>query len=157
MNKTARSAVYYAKHREAILAKLRTTYAADPVKERARSRESNRAWRSKYPLAYLVYAARRRAKRDGLAFDLEASDLEPAPALCPVFGIRLKYGYGDGRASTDPACATLDRIDNDVGYVFGNVIVVSFLANRMKGSASVAQLERLVHFYKEIGNAGAQR
>tara|TARA_R110000765_G_scaffold87201_1_gene167321 strand:+ start:107 stop:451 length:345 start_codon:yes stop_codon:yes gene_type:complete len=38
---------------------------------------------------------------------------------------------------------TLDRIDNDKGYVKGNVVACSFAFNQIKGQLTVAQINQL--------------
>jgi hypothetical protein len=78
-----------------------------------------------------------------LEFDLEMSDLLPLPSLCPVYNIPLIY---DGDKQQD-ASASLDRIENDKGYVKGNVAVISMKANWDKQACS---LDRLHERLKEI-------
>jgi hypothetical protein len=43
---------------------------------------------------------------------------------------------------------SLDRINNNLGYVPGNVIVVSDRANRIKNNATIEELEKIVNYYK---------
>lgn len=43
---------------------------------------------------------------------------------------------------------TIDRIINDLGYVKGNVIVISWRANRIKSDATLAELKAIVAFYE---------
>ncbi len=81
------------------------------------------------------WAAKRRAKTRGLPFNLERTDIV-IPEACPILGLRLETGEG---VSTD-ASPTLDRIDPSLGYVRGNVWVISALANRMKSNANAEQL-----------------
>jgi hypothetical protein len=61
---------------------------------------------------------RRRAKQNGLDFNLTANDIV-VPKLCPVLGIELEIG-GDRRNSP-----SVDRFDNNAGYVKGNIRVIS--------------------------------
>lgn len=42
---------------------------------------------------------------------------------------------------------TLDRIRNELGYVPGNVAVVSYRANRLKSDASLDELRAITKFY----------
>jgi hypothetical protein len=44
----------------------------------------------------------------------------------------------------------MDRIDNSRGYVKGNVIIVSQLANRIKTSATPDQIITVGQFYKNL-------
>lgn len=81
-----------------------------------------------------------RAKRKGLTFDLELSDII-LPEYCPVFFIDFEYGHIDWTYS-------IDRIDNNKGYVKGNIQIVSNKANRLKGDASVEDIEMLLRFMK---------
>lgn len=89
--------------------------------------------------------ARSRAKTRGIAFTIEPDDVV-VPAKCPVLGIEVACAHG-GLKSTSP---TLDRIDNTKGYVKGNVIVVSWRANRLKSDATIDELRALVSFYEKL-------
>ncbi len=59
------------------------------------------------------------------------------PDVCPVLGISLYPGTGRGPGHNAPS---LDRIVPALGYVPGNVQVISHLANSMKRDASPEQL-----------------
>lgn len=87
--------------------------------------------------------ARARAKEKGLEYNLEHGDVF-IPEHCPVLGIKLKPG-GPGGVDSSP---TLDRINNTKGYVKGNVIVVSRLANQIKSTATYQQVRRVAEFYE---------
>ena len=93
-----------------------------------------RRWRKANPERLLLQSAKRRAKEIGLPFDLHLEDVI-IPDSCPVLHIILMVGVG---ASTD-ASPTLDRIIHHLGYVHGNVAVVSQKANRLKGDATADQ------------------
>lgn len=54
------------------------------------------------------------------------------PDTCPILGISLKAGV----RVTD-ASPSLDRVINELGYVRGNVRVISHKANRIKSNASL--------------------
>ena len=107
---------------------------------------------------YIIRNSKYTAKRRGIYFDLKYTDFE-LPEYCPILGIKLEYGAGnDGNA---PQHATLDRIDNSKGYIPGNVMVISRLANAMKNEASFEQIETfitnysyLVKYIKEHGALG---
>lgn len=87
------------------------------------------------PLSKMLQAARGRAKKLGVPFDLSRQDVS-IPTHCPALGIPLQVGKGkitDGSPS-------LERIRPALGYVRGNVVVVSHLANRIKNSATLEQM-----------------
>lgn len=83
----------------------------------------------------------RRAKRRAILFNrefaLSLEDIE-VPEYCPAIGIPLKVVTG--RSGGGQGSPSLDRIDNDRGYVKDNVQVISRLANQMKADASPEQL-----------------
>jgi len=84
----------------------------------------------------MLRAAKTRAKREGLPFDLELSDIV-VPDVCPFLGIAIcKHNKG----SHQPNSPSLDKIDPTKGYVKGNVHVISYKANAMKRDASVQEL-----------------
>lgn len=83
----------------------------------------------------LLYAAKQRAKKDGTPFALVESDLR-IPERCPVLGIELKRSEGGPRDGSP----SLDRFVPQRGYIPGNVHVISFRANSIKGTYSTEQL-----------------
>lgn len=120
-----------------------------------KTRKSNADWRKRNPekmLGYqvkwarnnpegrMVISARNRAKRKDLEFTITKDDFV-VPTYCPVLGIELKSGIGEsGKPGGNWNSPSLDRIDSSKGYVPGNIQVMSFLANTMKGSATPEQL-----------------
>lgn len=84
--------------------------------------------------------AKRRAKKKGLLFNLQVSDIV-IPELCPLLGMRLCRHIGPRGPKDDSP--SLDRRDSRLGYVVGNVWVISNRANRLKSNATVEELEGL--------------
>lgn len=81
-----------------------------------------------------------RAKENGVPFSITAEDLLPLPEFCSVFGIKLDYFSGPVRRSW----ASVDRIVPSLGYVPGNVRVISFAANVAKLDGDESGLVPLV-------------
>lgn len=95
---------------------------------------------------YLFITARRRAKRSNIPFTITQEDVV-IPLDCPVLGIPLKFTLG-GRTNNTPS---LDRIDNNRGYVPGNVAVISWRANFMKRDLTVAEIHQLYEYVTPQG------
>ena len=93
------------------------------------------------PRHKLLAAAKHRAKALGLPFNLTLADL-PVPDRCPVLGIPLVVA---GRRMQDGS-PSVDKIIPALGYVPGNVCVVSWRANRLKGDATAAELTALAAY-----------
>lgn len=93
--------------------------------------------KSRSPEYKMLNAARVRSRARGLECSISVADID-IPKECPILGIPLKVhsGSSGGRA----ASPSLDRIDNSLGYIPGNVWVISRLANSMKASATDEQL-----------------
>ena len=86
---------------------------------------------------YAMWAnAKHRAKRDGLPFDITPKDIV-IPEACPVLGIPFSHNTSRGALDNSP---TLDKIIPEMGYVRGNIAVMSAKANRIKNDASLADL-----------------
>lgn len=101
----------------------------------------------KYPAHRLIVRARRRAKVRGLKFNLIKEDILPLPTICPILGIKLRATA----SYQDPHAYSLDRIDNSKGYVRGNVVVMSYLANRLKNDGTAKQHEQIAKWMKSKG------
>lgn len=139
---------YYAKNRKRILAVNRAWEKANPDKVRryrakmkpkwaAAIRANKQKWERQNPRKLMLKAARDRARRDGHDFAITIDHIV-IPEICPLLGIKLVPRVGGcGPQDNSPS---LDRKDNTRGYVPGNVRVISWLANRMKFTATSEQL-----------------
>jgi hypothetical protein len=96
-------------------------------------------WRVNSPAEYLLSAAKQRARRGGLPFDIDVTDII-VPERCPLLGLRL-VPFGGKRTDATPS---LDRIESVRGYVKGNIWVISWRANRLKNDATLEELEAIV-------------
>jgi hypothetical protein len=101
---------------------------------------------------YIIRNTKFMAKRRGINFNLTFEDFD-LPEYCPILNIKLTFGKES--SGNHFSHASLDRIDNSKGYIKGNVIVMSRMANAMKNSANFEQLEtfssnilKLVNHYK---------
>lgn len=90
-------------------------------------KQSQRRWRQKNPERMILQSTRTRAKKFGIPFDISLEDV-PVPELCPVLGIPLFRGKGK-LTNNSPS---IDRKVPAKGYVKGNVLVISYRANRLK-------------------------
>lgn len=88
----------------------------------------------------MVQSARNRARELGLPFNLEVGDIV-IPEFCPVLGIKLERGNNNSRPE-------LDRVVPSLGYVKGNVNVISGRANRIKWNASLEELEAVAKYVR---------
>jgi DNA-directed RNA polymerase subunit RPC12/RpoP len=83
--------------------------------------------------------AKRRAKEQGIPFSIGVEDIT-IPKVCPILGIELRVFEGaSGGRDFSPS---LDKINPLLGYIRGNVWVISHLANRMKANADASMLEK---------------
>jgi hypothetical protein len=100
--------------------------------------------RERHPKRHMLYDAKARAKRNGTPFEVSLDDID-WPTHCPVLGLELIYGCTaeEGRRFNS---ATLDRKINSLGYVKGNVFVISHRANRMKADASIPDLQAIIRY-----------
>jgi hypothetical protein len=106
---------------------------------KSRQQDQKTAW---------LKGVRDRAKMKGLEYSLSPDDVV-VPSHCPILGIPLASRIGLGRKKGDNLAnsPSLDRIDNSRGYVPGNVVVISYRANRIKCDATLEELQKIVAFY----------
>lgn len=93
--------------------------------------------KSAAPEYKMLARAKARAKSAEMGFNIDITDIV-IPLTCPILGIPLKTHEGSSGGRDDSPA--LDRVDNNLGYIKGNVLVVSHLANMMKSSASEKNL-----------------
>lgn len=87
----------------------------------------------------MLRSAKQRAKKKNIYFELTENDFEFVD-ICPILGIPLEFNFGSGGKDNSPS---LDRLDNNKGYIKGNVQVISAKANRMKSNGSPEDIQKL--------------
>lgn len=111
-------------------------------------------WKETHTQSHLLSNAKYRAKRKGLEFNLEITDMV-IPEYCPYLGIKLTSDKLKGHLDSH---MSVDRIDPTKGYIKGNIEIISYRANTMKQNASKEQLimfaENVLRKFKENNNEG---
>lgn len=92
---------------------------------------------------YLLRQARKRAKAKGLPCTIRPSDIH-VPERCPVLGVELVKNRGQWKNNS----YSLDRVNSSMGYVPGNVRVISWWCNYLKSNLTLEQMERMVAYMK---------
>ena len=142
--------LYYIKNKEKISAQRSQYYAENKEKLQAKQKiyrdnnpdvmkKSRAKWLKTHPLYDHYHNAKRRAKDLNLPFSIHHTDLR-IPEYCPILGIKIdrKDGFEHG--------PSLDRVNPSLGYVKGNVAVISMKANRMKGDASAEEHRKIADY-----------
>lgn len=94
---------------------------------------------------YMVRTAKQRASAKGVPFDIDYTDFD-IPEKCPLLDIPLVKHIGQGKAYDDSP--SLDRIYPELGYVKGNIWVISNKANRVKNDVGVETLQKIANRLK---------
>lgn len=126
---------WYANNKESRIEYMREYRDLNRDAVRAYSRKHNAAKRVRDPAAFMLANSRVRAKKAGLPHTITKSDIV-VPEFCPILGMRLVVNVGVLGADSP----SLDKIVPALGYVPGNVWVISHLANSMKNAATPEQL-----------------
>lgn len=104
---------------------VRMSYVYQTMREKFRAKKAN-------------------AVRLGKPWDIEFGDLE-FPVNCPVLDIELNY-FAEVRAENSPS---FDCLDPTKGYVKGNVIVMSWRANRIKNDGTAKEHRQIAQFIEQ--------
>lgn len=110
----------------------------DELKERTTKQLERRA---QNPIPWMLASCKARAKKFKLEFNLEKEDIS-IPEICPVLGIKLMMAKGRMNHNSP----TLDRINNALGYVKGNVHVISWRANALKNNATADEIKLILDY-----------
>jgi hypothetical protein len=141
-----------------------------PDKYRSILNKGTKAMRIRNPEKAILNSIRARAKQKGIEFDLTINDIV-LPKKCPILGIDLDPGLGLGHGASlaqRDRRPSVDRINNKLGYIPGNIVIVSYRANRIKSDATVAELIAIADWYEGLedgrskspsqpGNTGEER
>jgi hypothetical protein len=132
---------YYEANRDKMLEQRKKYYEANRDKMLEWKKEYHEANREKLTLQ----GARNRARQKGLPFDLVLEDII-IPTHCPVLGIPMERSSG----VSGPNSPSLDRIVPELGYVKGNVVVISHKANTIKSCATPEEVMAVALWLRSI-------
>ncbi len=108
------------------------------------TRERTTQWQNNNVEKFLWLSAKNRAKKNGIEFELEVSDIV-IPKTCPVLNIPIMREKGNYR--TGPS---IDRINNKKGYYKDNIVIISNRANRIKSDLTIEEIEKVYLYFKNI-------
>lgn len=95
----------------------------------------------------ILASAKKRARKYKVPFDLQLSDVV-IPDNCPVLGAVMPID----NKKPSPNSPTLDRIIPELGYVKGNVAVISMKANLIKSNATHEEIQMVADWVKSKTN-----
>jgi hypothetical protein len=140
---------YYASNAEKLCADARQ-YRIDH-QEQVRAKEKR--YYTENPEVLMLKTASKRARERGLPFSITAADIKaaiPRDGRCPV--TRELFVRGEGKVCQ--TSMTLDRIKPELGYVPGNIAVISHLANTIKQNCTDPEVFRRLALYLEEHSLG---
>jgi hypothetical protein len=108
--------------------------------------KSTAEYKKNHPERILLRAAKSRAKKNKLEFNIDEFDII-IPEFCPILKIKLEIATGRGPKNHSPS---LDRINNNLGYIKGNVRVISFRANSLRKDGLLEEFEAIVNDLKNV-------
>lgn len=86
-------------------------------------------------------AKKANAIRTGYSWEVEFGDFI-WPIYCPILGIEIDY-FAETRQENSPS---FDRINSNLGYVKGNVQIVSWRANRIKNDGTADEHRKIADY-----------
>lgn len=147
---------YYLRNREKILERQKAVLRPNPEEYRAhRNKITTKYRRTRNGWAVDKWNnLKTRAAKDGILMNLTAEDLlqaMPLDRMCPVFNRPFVF---EGHS---PDNASIDKLVPELGYVRGNIRIISRRANTIKQDATVEELLRVAEWVKaELAKAGAK-
>ncbi len=113
-----------------------------------RTYQKNKRKDYNYRLQMLINASKQRAKNKNREHNITVEDIKeiyPLDGCCPIFGMKLEFNSAGFRENSP----SIDRIDSTKGYTPNNIQIISWKANRIKGYATLKELEMLLAYLKQ--------
>ena len=140
---------YYLKNKEKILSrqKKRSVEKRQYIKDYQKQFYSEKEGR----IVRFLAGAKKRAKAKNLEFNLTLNYLRSiAIDECPIFNLKLDWtSWGERNQQAIENSPSLDRINSKKGYIEGNVIWLSWKANRLKSDATSEDLYTIAKWLKQ--------
>lgn len=118
-------------------------------------RRQNKKVGSSQHIADMLDNTRSGAKRRGIEFSLTKKDIK-ITEFCPILNIKYELNKKNVTWGTEKGqnnwcnSPSIDRIDNNKGYIKDNIIIVSLMANSIKNQATPDQIQKVATFYKKL-------
>jgi len=96
----------------------------------------------------VLYGAAYRAKRQGVPFNITHQDIDdiwPKDNCCPALGTPLVWAA----KNFTPNSPSLDKINPQLGYVVGNIAIVSYLANSIMQNALPSEVTKVAQWFSQ--------
>lgn len=93
------------------------------------------------PKGLLLRRMRASANSRGLECTVTVDDIV-IPKVCPILNIPLEFHKGTHKNNS----ISVDRIDTTKGYIPGNIAIISFKANTLKGNMTLSEIDRLYKY-----------
>lgn len=106
---------------------------------------ADRKYRAAHLERHIWSETRSRATRNDVPFSITVADVV-IPERCPVLGCSI-WRDGGTRRDTSPS---IDRLIPKLGYIPGNVFVVSWRANRIKNDGTADEHERIAIWMRKM-------
>jgi hypothetical protein len=90
---------------------------------------------------WLLNGTKHRAKKKGLPFNLTIEDFK-IPDICPVLNIPIIPHSGSFYDNSP----SMDRLIPSLGYIKGNVRMISYRANAIKRDATLEELKAIIAY-----------
>lgn len=114
------------------------------AKQQWRERNPKRAW-----CVHISAGIRTRAHKKGVPFNISATYLfSVTPDVCPVFGTPFSF-INNGQMTPDSP--SVDRLRPELGYVEGNVRVISIKANNIKSAYTANDVAKVAEWMRGEG------
>lgn len=110
-------------------------------RDRVTNKKLNDFLRKNNPSLLIWKRIKKKAHSRGLEFSIQAKDIK-IPKKCPILDLELKMNKLKPKANSP----SLDRIDNNKGYIKGNVKVISRHANFLKSNMTKKQIKKLYEY-----------
>lgn len=112
-------------------------------------REKVLEWQKANPERFQYNQVKARAKAENIPFDIDFKDLV-WPTVCPVLGTPVFRSEKGLNRDNHPS---VDKVIPELGYIKGNVCVISGKANRLKQESTIQDLEAVISYIKSFQEA----
>lgn len=104
-------------------------------------------------LSKLCYMAKNRAQSKNLPFNLDKEYLiklwEENDGCCALTGLQLDLNPYGKKGQVNPQAPSVDRIIPSLGYIKGNIRLITYHMNVSLSEFGIEEFEKLIKHYKE--------